>query len=311
MGEETSFRDRLYAWWMAARVHTLPAGISPVLVGIGIAAADEVFSLWPALAALVGAVLIQIGTNFANDYSDAIKGTDAPDRTGFTRVTAAGLLEASTVRLAAFTTFGLAILLGTYLVYIGGLPIAIIGLSSVLFGYLYTGGPKPYGYRGLGDLFVFVYFGLVAVVGTYYVQAADVLASPLTVAIPAGTITLEAILGGIAMGALTTAILVVNNYRDIEEDTAAGKRTLAVMLGPRWTRVEFIALLAVAYLVPIYFVFEGYELVLFVYATLPVGAYAIRTMLIIQEGETLNQLLSNVGRLTLLYAILFAVGVWW
>lgn len=307
---ERSRRARLRAWIMAARLHTLPAGISPVLVGIGLAGSDGVFSLGPALAALVGAIFIQIGTNFVNDYTDAIRGADSPDRAGFTRVTASGLIPAETIRLAAAVTFATAILIGFYLVYVGGAPIVVIGLVSIACGYAYTGGPIPFGYRGLGDLFVFIFFGLVAVTGTYYVQAADLLAEPLSLTIPAGTVTVEAVLGGVAMGALTTAILVINNLRDIEEDRAAGKRTLAVILGPQWTRVEFLSLLAVAYLVPIYFILEGATATAAVYLSLPLAGLLSRTVLRTREGEAMNEALADAGRLTLVFAVLFAVGVW-
>ena len=311
MAAATSRRAHLRSWWIAARIHTLPAGIAPVILGVGLAAADGMFALYPAVAALIGAVLIQIGTNFANDYSDARRGVDRPDRAGFTRVTASGMLAPSTVRRAMIIAFAAAILVGTYLVYVGGLPIVIIGLSSILFGYLYTGGPSPYGYRGLGDLFVFVYFGLIAVVGTYYVQAADTLAEPLTIGVPTGTVTPEAVLGGIAMGALTTAILVINNLRDLEDDRDAGKRTLAVILGTRWTRIEFTALLVAAYLVPVYFVLDGAVAVAAAYLSLPLAALVLRTVLRTREGEAMNRALASTGRLTLVYAVLFALGVWW
>jgi 1,4-dihydroxy-2-naphthoate octaprenyltransferase len=181
--------SRLEAWLMAARPQTLPAGASPVVLGVGLAVADGVFAPVPALAALVGALLIQIGTNFANDYFDAVKGTDSADREGFTRVTAGGLIPPHRVKLATIGTYGLALLVGLFLVAVGGLPILIVGLSAILAGVLYTGGPYPYGYYGLGDVFVFVYFGLVAVTGTYFVQAVaaiEAVSSPPR-GIPAGT----------------------------------------------------------------------------------------------------------------------------
>ena len=159
------------AWLMAARPQTLPAGASPVIVGAGLAVHEGVFASAPWLAALVGALLIQVGTNFANDYYDAAKGADTEEREGFTRVTAGGLIPPRRVKLAMAATYGLAVLVGVYLVAVGGAPILVVGLSSIAAGVLYTGGPYPYGYRGLGDLFVFVYFGVVAVTGTFYVQA--------------------------------------------------------------------------------------------------------------------------------------------
>ncbi|MFP4628573.1 MAG: 1,4-dihydroxy-2-naphthoate polyprenyltransferase [Halobacteriales archaeon] len=308
--DDATARTTLRAWWTAARVHTLPAGASPVVVGTAVAHADGVFSPLPALAALVGALLIQVGTNFANDYADAVRGVDAPDRAGFTRVTAAGWLPPRRVLAGAIVAYAAAILLGAYLVYVGGVPIVVVGLSSVAFGFLYSGGPWPYGYRGLGDLFVFVYFGVVAVVGTYYVQAADVIATPLAVAPPPGTIAVEAVVASLAMGGLTTAILVVNNVRDLEEDAAAGKRTLAVILGRRWSRVEFVALLVITYLVPVWFaVTAEAPSTVVVFATIPLAVRAARPVLRTTDGEALNRALSAVDRLTLTYAVLFAAGV--
>ena len=308
--EETGTGDRLRAWWTAARVHTLPAGAAPVIVGIGIALEQEMFAPWPALAALVGALLIQIGTNFANDYYDAIKGVDTPDREGFTRVTAAGLLRPAAVRDAMILTFTASIVLGAYLVYVGGIPILVIGLLSVAAGIAYTGGPMPFGYRGLGDLFVFVFFGLIAVVGTFYVQAASIVADPLTRTVPAGTVVLEAGLAGVAMGGLITAILIINNIRDIEEDRQAGKRTLAVIIGRRWSRVEFLLMVSVAYIVPLWFIIEGEMIGAgLVFLSLPLAGLVGRAVLSGVDGATLNPALTNMGRVVLSYALLFAIGV--
>ena len=277
---------------MAARPQTLPAGASPVVIGVGLAVADGVFAPLPATAALVGALFIQIGTNFANDYYDALKGTDDPDREGFTRVTAGGLIAPEAVRRAMALTYGLALVVGLYLVAIGGVPILVVGLSSIVAGLLYTGGPYPYGYYGLGDLFVFVYFGLVAVTGSYYVQAvAATDVGLLPVGIPSGTVTGAALLAGAAAGALATNILVVNNIRDRESDRAAGKRTLAVLIGYRWSRVEFFALLALAYL------------------SAPLAASVGRTVLSETGGDALNPALERTGQLLALYAVLLAAGL--
>ncbi len=213
------------------RPQTLPAGGAPVLIGIGLAVADGIFEPWPAIGALVGALLIQVGTNFANDYYDAVNGADTEEREGFTRVTAGGLIEPTRVKQAMAGTYALALVVGVSLVYVGGLPIVVVGLSSILAGLLYTGGPYPYGYYGLGDLFVFLYFGLIAVAGTYYVQAVVALGeAPLPLWVPPATVTAGAVLAGVAAGGLSTTILVVNNIRDRETDKKAGKRTLAVML---------------------------------------------------------------------------------
>ena len=296
---------------MAARPQTLPAGASPVVLGIGLAVADGRFAGVPALAALVGALLIQVGTNFANDYFDAVKGADTASREGFTRVTAGGLIEPRRVKLAMAGTYALAVLVGLYLVAVGGVPILVVGLSSILAGLLYTGGPYPYGYYGLGDLFVFVYFGVVAVAGTYYVQAVTALASGFPVGLPAVTVTPEELLVGAAAGALSTAILVVNNVRDMETDAAAGKRTLAVMLGYRYSRVEFLVLIAAGYAVPpALWLGYGYPAaVMLSWLTLPLAGLVARTVLTRTDGEALNPALERTGQLLALYAVLLAAGL--
>jgi len=301
--------SRTRAWLMAARPHTLPAAVSPVLVGSGLAFHDGVFDPVVALAALLGAALIQIGTNFANDYYDAQKGADTDDREGFTRVTQSGLIEPRTVWTATYATFALAILVGVYLVWIGGLPIVVVGLSSVAAGLLYTGGPYPYGYRGLGDLFVFVFFGVVAVTGTYYVQAASTVAGvPLW--LPPGTITFDALVASLPMAGLITNIIVVNNVRDMETDRKAGKRTLAVYLGYRGSRVQFVTLLLLAYAVPLWFLATGYAVwVLLPLLSLPLAVSLTRTVLTETSGAALNPALARAGQLAAAFALLFAVGL--
>ena len=302
---------RRQAWVIAARPQTLPAAASPVVVGTGLAVHGGVFAALPAIAALLGAGLIQIGTNFANDYYDAIQGADTDEREGFTRVTAGGLIDAKTVKRAMYLTFAAAILLGTYLVYVGGVPIVVIGLLSVASGIAYTGGPYPLGYHGLGDLFVFVFFGLVAVAGTYYVQAAATLADPFTVGIPPETLPVVALVAGLPIAALSTDILVVNNVRDKEEDATTGKRTLAVRFGYGVARVEFVAMLALAYAVPVWFLVRpDYSVaVALPYLTLPYAGRIARTMLTETAGEVLNPTLERMGRLLAGYAILFAIGL--
>ena len=300
------------AWVMAARPQTLPAGASPVIVGAGLALHAGVFAAVPWLAALVGALLIQVGTNFANDYYDAVKGADTDDREGFTRVTAGGLIPPRQVKLAMVATYGLAVLVGVFLVAVGGVPILVIGLSSIAAGILYTGGPYPYGYRGLGDLFVFVYFGVVAVTGTYYVQAvtvADVGLFPVW--LPDGTVTLAAVLASLPAAGLSTAILVVNNIRDRETDAAAGKRTLVVMLGYGWSRVEFLLLFGMAYVVPVVFAVDPASGVraLAPLLSLPLALSVSKTVLGRTDGEALNPTLERVGQTLFLHSLLFAAGL--
>ncbi|WP_049925027.1 1,4-dihydroxy-2-naphthoate polyprenyltransferase [Halopiger goleimassiliensis] len=311
MSTAESETSRTKAWLMAARPQTLPAAAAPVIVGTGLAIHDGTFAPLPALFAFVGAALIQVGTNFANDYYDAIKGADTEERDGFTRVTQSGLIPPERVKQATIATFGLAILSGTYLVYEGGLPILVIGLVSVLCGWAYTGGPYPLGYHGLGDLFVFVFFGVVAVVGTFYVQAAAVVAEPFTTTIPEYTVTREALLASLPVAGISTAILVVNNVRDLETDAEAGKRTLAVRFGYGFSRLEYVALLGLAYVVPAWlWVREGFGPgVLAPLITIPYAAVLARTVWTRTDGDALNPALEGTGKLLALYAVLFAAGM--
>ncbi|SDK17914.1 1,4-dihydroxy-2-naphthoate polyprenyltransferase [Natronorubrum texcoconense] len=303
--------SRTKAWLMAARPQTLPAAAAPIIVATGLAIHEGVFALLPAVMAFVGAALIQVGTNFANDYYDAIKGADTDDREGFTRVTQAGIIEPERVKLATIVTFALAIVTGTYLVYIGGVPILVVGLVSVFCGWAYTGGPYPLGYHGLGDLFVFVFFGIVAVMGTFYVQAAATLAEPLAVGIPDGTVTREAFLASLPVAGISTAILVVNNVRDLETDAETGKRTLAVRLGYRWSRAEYVVMIGLGYVTPVWlWLGEGFGPgVLLPLVTLPYAAVIARTVCTRTDGEALNPALEGTGKLLAIYAALFAAGV--
>ena len=298
------------AWIAAARPQTLPAAAAPIVVAVGLAINDAVFAAGPAFAALLGAVLIQIGTNFANDYYDAIQGADTDAREGFTRVTQAGIIEPQRVKLAMYLTFAAAVAVGSYLVYIGGLPILLIGLLSIISGIAYTGGPYPLGYHGLGDLFVFVFFGVIAVVGTYYVQAVTTLAQPLSTTVPAGTVTLEAVVASLPIAAISTNILVVNNIRDRSEDATTGKRTLAVRFGYRFARWEFLSLFALAYLVPVWFwATTGGVAVLLPMLTLPLAIRLTQTVRTETSGEALNPALEQTGKLLVIYALLFGAGL--
>ncbi|AUX09388.1 1,4-dihydroxy-2-naphthoate octaprenyltransferase [Halalkaliarchaeum desulfuricum] len=302
--------SRRKAWLIAARPQTLPAALAPVVVGVGIALQDGVFAAAPAVAALVGASLIQIGTNFANDYYDAVQGADTEKREGFTRVTAGGLIEPQSVKRAMWLTFAAAVVVGTYLVYVGGVPILVVGLVSIAAGIAYTGGPYPLGYHGLGDLFVFVFFGVIAVVGTYYVQAAALLPGAFPVWIPPGTVTVPAVVASLPIAALSTNILVVNNVRDREEDAETGKRTLTVRFGYRFSRAQFLSMLALAYAVPFWFLLQGWSIVvLSPLLTLPFAGRIARTVLTETAGDVLNPALESAGKLLAAFAILFAVGL--
>src|SRR5947208_13391693 len=219
---------------MAARPRTLPAAVAPVLVGTAAAiAASSDLRVAAFVAALVGSIFIQIGTNLANDYSDAKRGADTADRLGPVRVTSSGLVAPKRVLVATWIAFGVAVAAGIYLTILAGIVILIVGAASILAGVLYTGGPRPYGYAGLGERFVFLFFGLVAVNGSYYVQLEHLDWLPFGLSL--------------SVGFLVTAILVVNNVRDLETDRRAGKRTLAVRIGRRRTRVLYAVLVAGAF----------------------------------------------------------------
>jgi 1,4-dihydroxy-2-naphthoate octaprenyltransferase len=281
----------------AARPKTLLASVSPVLIGGGLAWSDGWFSALPFAIALACALLIQIGTNFANDYSDFVRGADTDDRLGMPRATQTGLISPARMRLGAILTFGLAILLGLYLVWVGGWPILAIGLLSIAAGVAYTGGPWPFGYHGLGDLFVFLFFGPVAVAGTYYVQALR-WGAPTT------------LLAGVAIGALTTAILVVNNLRDAETDARAGKHTMAVLLGREATRLEFTLLLATGAVIPLLGVtalgWNPWRLLAL--CGLVSVARPLREVWRFSDPRALNDVLEGTARAAGLYGLLFAVG---
>ncbi len=287
----------VHAWLLASRPRTLTAAVAPVLAGAGLAAHHATFAWLPALAAMLGAILIQIGTNFANDYYDFVRGGDTEERVGPVRVTQAGILPPQAVKRGMIAVLGLAMLVGVYLVAVAGWPIVVIGLASVACAVLYTGGPFPLAYHGLGDVFVFVFFGLIAVGGTYYVQA---LAWPP-----------DAVLAGAGLGALSTAILVANNLRDIATDTKAGKRTLAVRLGVGGTRVEFVAMFIVAALVPILGVvrFSWPLATLTTLAAFGAAGAPLRTVLSYGEPAELIPALGQTARVVVLYGGLLALGL--
>jgi len=284
-------------WVMAARLRTLPAAIAPVLVGTSLALGDDQFHPLAFVAALLGAIFIQVGTNLSNDYSDARRGADTEDRLGPVRVTAGGLVPPSQVLLATYVTFGLAVACGAYLVAVAGPELLAVGGASILAGVLYTGGPKPYGYEGLGELFVFLFFGIVAVAGSYFVQ---VQALPW-----------EAFVCAVPVGLLASAILVVNNVRDLETDRRAGKRTLAVRLGRERTRGLYAAMLGLAFLTaPLPWAFgsmSGWLLLPWLAAPLAVKLIgAVRTRV---DGPALNGALARTGALQLVFCVLFSAGI--
>jgi 1,4-dihydroxy-2-naphthoate octaprenyltransferase len=284
-------------WLMAARLRTLPAAASPVLVGTALAGFAGTFHVLRFLAALVGALFIQIGTNLANDYSDARRGTDAEDRLGPVRVTAGGLMPPNRVLLATYVTFGIAVLVGVYLIIVAGWQLLLVGAASILAGVLYTGGPRPYGYEGLGEVFVFLFFGVVAVAGSYFVQMKHLSWEAFALAVPVGLIA--------------TAILVVNNVRDIDSDRRAGKRTLAVRLGRPRTRVMFAVVVYLAYITaPVTWVFGPLTAwVMLSWLSLPLAARVVRTVRTRVDGASLNGALAGTGQLQLVFCILLSAGL--
>ena len=280
-------------WVAGARPRTLPAAVVPVAVGTAVAVGEGIV-MWRFLAALIVALAIQVGTNFANDFQDGVRGTDDV-RVGPVRLVASGLASASVVRTAALASFGLAAVFGLALAAAVGWELVLVGLLSFAAGWLYTGGPKPYGYLGLGEVFVFVFFGLVATVGSFYVQTSEVTALAVGAAIP--------------VGLLATALLVVNNLRDIPTDTEAGKRTLAVRLGDRTTRIVYVTMLVDVFLLVV---------VLGVTARMPallglVGiGFAIPPIRRVQagaKGPELIPVLGATGKAQLVTGVLLAFGL--
>jgi 1,4-dihydroxy-2-naphthoate octaprenyltransferase len=284
-------------WLMAARIRTLPAAVAPVLVGTSLAGFGGVFHPLRFLAALVGAVFIQVGTNLSNDYSDARRGADAEDRLGPVRVTAGGLVPPSRVLAATYLTFAVAVLAGAYLVAVAGWELLLVGAASILAGVLYTGGPRPYGYEGLGEVFVFLFFGVVAVAGSYFVQVKHLHWEAFALSVPVGLIA--------------AGILVVNNIRDIDSDRRARKRTLAVRLGRTRTRVMFAVVIYVAYaLAPVTWLFGPLTAwVLLPWLTVPLAARVVRSVRTRVDGPSLNQALAQTGMLQLVFCALLSAGL--
>jgi 1,4-dihydroxy-2-naphthoate octaprenyltransferase len=285
-------------WLMAARPRTLPAAVAPVLVGTALAQAlDSEFHVLRFICALLGAVFIQVGTNLSNDYSDARRGADTEDRLGPVRVTAGGLVPPRQVLIATYVSFGIAVLFGIYLIAVAGWGLLIVGAASILAGILYTGGPRPYGYEGLGEVFVFLFFGLVAVTGSYFVQAERLPWEAFALAVPVGFIA--------------AGILVVNNVRDLETDRRAGKRTLAVRLGHDRARVMFAVLVYGAFLLaPLTWWAGPFEAwMLLPWLSLPLAAPVVRAVRTRVDGPALNGALGDTGRLQLVFCVLLCAGL--
>jgi 1,4-dihydroxy-2-naphthoate octaprenyltransferase len=284
-------------WAMAARPRTLPAAVAPVLVGTALAATEGTFKVLTLLAALLGALFIQVGTNLSNDYSDARRGADTEDRLGPVRVTAGGLVPPRQVLVATYVAFGLAVLAGSYLIATAGWELLAVGAASILAGVLYTGGPRPYGYEGLGEVFVFLFFGVVAVTGSYFAQVEQLEWEALALAVP--------------VGLLASAILVVNNVRDLETDRRAGKRTLAVRLGRERTRALYVAMVAGAFATAQapWALGSLSPWLLLTLLAIPLAVPVVRTVRTRSDGPALNGALARTGQLQLAFCLLLSAGI--
>ncbi len=289
-------KKKIRTWILASRPKTLPAAVAPVFVGTAVAISSDKLNIIAALIALICSLLIQIGTNFVNDLYDYLKGADDENRVGPTRALAAGWISTTQMKRAIYFTFGITFILGLYLVYLAGWIILLIGVLSIFSGYSYTAGPYPLAYNGLGDIFVFLFFGIVATVGTYYVQAIEY--------------SQFALLASIPVGLLITNILVVNNYRDAEEDKKKNKNTLTVKFGKSFSLVQYSVSIVISFLVPLYlfFSYSTKPLILLPLLTLP---FAIKLLFDLKKlnGMELNKTLELTAKLSVTYSLLFSIGI--
>lgn len=289
-------KNKIRIWILASRPKTLPAAVAPVFVGTAVAINADKLNIIAALIALICSVLIQIGTNFVNDLYDYLKGTDDENRVGPTRALAAGWISTNQMKQAIYFTFGFTFLLGLYLVYLAGWIILLIGILSIISGYAYTAGPYPLAYNGLGDIFVFIFFGVVATVGTYYVQAIE--------------FSQFALLASIPVGLLITNILVVNNYRDADEDKVKNKNTLAVKFGKSFSLFQYFISILISFIVPfyLYFSYNTSPFILLPLLTLPL-AIKLQIDMIRLNGVELNKTLEITAKISVIYSLLFSIGI--
>lgn len=296
MIEDQNNISKFQSWILASRPRTLPAALVPVMVGSALAIYQGVFFPVYSIVALLCSILIQIGTNFTNDLHDHLKGSDTKERKGPLRVLASGLISVKEMEWGIFLVFFTAFILGLYLVYSVGLVILWIGIFSIIAGLAYTAGPFPLAYNGLGDLFVFIFFGIVGTVGTYYLHAQQFTSLAFLVSLP--------------VGALITNILIVNNYRDIEEDKSAGKNTLAVLLGREFSRYEYVFFILVSFFVPFFLHFKyDFNIWIFLpYLTLPLAITLVK-MIYALNGTQLNKTLELSAKFSALYGLLLSIGI--
>jgi len=296
MKSEKQSPGKLQSWILASRPKTLLASVVPVVTGTALAISEKKFVLLYSLIALMCSVLIQIGTNYVNDLYDFLKGADSAKRKGPKRVLASGWIKVSEMKIASILVFLTSFIFGLYLVYVSGTVVLIIGILSIIAGIAYTAGPFPLAYNGLGDIFVFLFFGLVGTMGTYYVQTHNFSLLSLVTSLP--------------VGALITNILVVNNYRDIEVDRSAKKYTLAVICGKGFTKVEYISFILISFLVPIilFFGFNFRYWIFLPYLSIPIAINLIR-MLFQSDGNELNKTLELTAKFSALFGLLFSIGL--
>ena len=296
MIDKSNKPSKFQSWILASRPRTLPAALVPVMVGSALAIYQGIFFPAYSIIALLCSILIQIGTNFTNDLYDFLKGTDTEERKGPLRVLASGLISVKEMKWGIFLVFFTAFLLGLYLVYSVGLMILWIGILSIIAGLAYTAGPFPLAYNGLGDLFVFIFFGIVGTVGTYYLHAQQ--------------FTFLAFLISLPVGALITNILIVNNYRDIEEDKTAGKNTLAVLLGREFSRYEYVFFILISFFVPflLHFKYDFNIWIFLPYITLPIAITLVK-MIFALTGIQLNKTLELSAKFSAIYGLLLSIGI--
>ena len=296
MIDKTIKPSKLQSWILASRPRTLPAALVPVMVGSALAIYHGIFFPAYSIIALLCSVLIQIGTNFTNDLYDHLKGSDTKKRKGPLRVLASGLISVKEMKWGIFLVFFTAFLLGLYLVFSVGIVILWIGIFSIAAGLAYTAGPFPLAYNGLGDLFVFIFFGIVGTVGTYYLHAQQFSSISFLISLP--------------VGALITNILIVNNYRDIEEDKTAGKNTVAVLMGKEFSRYEYVFFILVSFFIPflLHFKYDFNFWIFLPYVTLPIAITLVK-MIYVLKGTQLNKTLELSAKFSALYGLLLSVGI--
>jgi 1,4-dihydroxy-2-naphthoate octaprenyltransferase len=296
VGNAAERPSTLEIWYLAARPKTLPAAVAPIVVGSAVAVREDGFVWWIALLALVTALLLQIAANFANDAIDAKKGSDTADRTGPVRITAAGYVTFNQVMNATWITLALAMVTGIPLLVRGGWPFVLLGIACLVCAVAYTGGPFPISYLGLGEIFVFLFFGLIAVTGTAYLQIGELTALSLAASLPPG--------------AMIVGILIINNYRDLKEDARVGKRTVAVRIGPRKTRIEYYAMLLITAISPLVFWAVGW---LNAWALITVVSWPLLWQLAQQvrtlHGPALNRTLGQTGKTALVHSVLLGLAL--